>query len=249
MPGPRAQAVLRAAALLGLAAASSCSSCRPPPDPDGVAEAASELELGSLRADQLDCRRGDCVDWYWIELPESGDLALELRSAAVEIDRELTLSLIDPEGRLAGDARAVGGVEAGLRREVGPGVYRISVATLDADRKPFPYAVRSEFEPTPPPPPPPPPPRPRFETLRAEVLEIDGTTAVLIDAGTEAGVRRGMRGRLIEAGSTLCEIRIEDAFPEGSRARIEGKLRGAITPDTLVEILVPVSEGGGSPGP
>ena len=77
----------------------------------------------------------------------------------------------------------------------------------------------------------------------AEVLEVDepgNPEAVLIGIGRDAGIQKGYRGRLVADGETLAPVVIETVYPEGSRALIDGPLRGPITPGARVEIDVPV---------
>jgi len=50
-----------------------------------------------------------------------------------------------------------------------------------------------------------------------------------------------MRGRLVEGGKTIAAIVIQDVYPDGCRARIEGSLAGQITPHTTAEIDVPLA--------
>jgi hypothetical protein len=76
------------------------------------------------------------------------------------------------------------------------------------------------------------------------VLEVEGwgehTQAVLIEFGSNHGIRRGLRGRLIQDGSTIGEVVVEQVYPDGSRARVDGPLLAPVTSKTIVEIDVPV---------
>ena len=129
-----------------------------------------------------------------------------------------------------------------------PGTYLVGIGAPEKSR-PFRYEVLASFEPEPPRLVAPPPPRPRFESISAEVIEIEGRPgdphAVLIDRGRSDGMRPGLRGRLLENGEEIATVEIVDAYADGSRARIEGSLQAPITAHTRVEIDVPVS---GDPG-
>jgi hypothetical protein len=50
---------------------------------------------------------------------------------------------------------------------------------------------------------------------------------------------------LIQDGEEIATVEIVDAYPDGSRARIEGTLRAPITPDARVEIDIPLDDGPG----
>jgi hypothetical protein len=92
-----------------------------------------------------------------------------------------------------------------------------------------------------------PEPEPQFRTQTSAVLEVEGwgedSQAVLIELGRADGIQAGLRGRLIEEGEVIGEIVIEQVYPDGSRARIDGTLVTPVTPSTTVEVEVPVGEG------
>ena len=106
--------------------------------------------------------------------------------------------------------------------------------------KPFGYRLTSKFKAAP-------KPRarqPRFETRAATILEAEGwgadIKAVLIDLGSNVGMREGLTGHLIDDGEKIGELVIQQVYPDGSRARIEGNLSRPLGPDTSVEVMVPV---------
>jgi hypothetical protein len=81
------------------------------------------------------------------------------------------------------------------------------------------------------------------------VLEVEGRPgdprSVLISRGERDGIRPGLRGRMLQDGEEIATVEIVDVYPDGSRARIDGTLRAPITPDTRVEIDVPLDDGPG----
>jgi hypothetical protein len=223
-----------------------CAGCvTPPPDPDGEPGTATFLSLGSMRRDQLDCRGGDCADWYRIRLDARGDLFLDV--AALEADAAATpytLTLNSGRNRRLGQADDVGPGRKRMRRKAAAGHYLLAVAAPEQSRA-LRYELLVRFEPEPPPP----PPAPRFEQLSSEVLEVEGRAgdprSLLIDRGEKDGIRPGLRGRLMQDGEEIATVEIVDAYPDGSRARIDGTLRAPITPDARVEIDIPLDDGPG----
>jgi hypothetical protein len=230
----------------------SCSTCQPPPDPDGVTTGAQPLELGSWHRDALDCEEGDCADWYRFETSEPGTLRVD--AVRLEDDRELpefSVALADGDGVVLEEAKSGGQTRARLThpkakgQHVPAGRFALAVSTPAEDEGALGYELRVTFKARPKPKPPPPPPRaePSFRTMKAVVLEVearaDGGEAVLIDQGSRSGVARGQIGRLLVGGKKVADIEIVDVYPEGSRARIRGALGAAITPNTVAEIDVP----------
>jgi hypothetical protein len=236
-PDPRP--VLCTAAALAAAGLWGCAK-KVDPDPLPVS-----LTLGRWHAEQLDCRRGDCVDTYRIRVPESGELqAVVLNPEQQEAARPFALSLQDGSGAALARAANAGAGNASLQRDLDSGEYVLELSTADEERAPLRYEIQATF--TPPPPPPPPPPKPQFETVTAQVLEVEGRPgspdSVLIDRGRDGGLRPGLRGRLVDGGRTIASVQIQDAYPEGSRARIEGSLAAPITPATIAEIDIPIGD-------
>jgi hypothetical protein len=79
--------------------------------------------------------------------------------------------------------------------------------------------------------------------VSARIIELEGHAGseqrVLVDKGSDSGVRAGARGRLVDGGRTLAEIEVIQVFPEGSRARVLGGMQGAVSAETRAEIQVP----------
>jgi hypothetical protein len=226
----------------------SCSTCQPPPDPDGVAIGAQPLELGSWRRDALDCGEGDCSDWYRFETTEPG--TLRIAAVRVEDERKLpefSLALADADGNVLEQATSGGKprVRIAHPKEKGShapaGTFTLAVQTPPEGGGALAYELRVTFEPKPSP-----PARvePRFQAVKASLLEVekraDGGAAVLIDQGSRSGIARGQRGRLLIGGQKLADIEILDVYPDGSRALVRGSLGAALTPDTVVEVDVPL---------
>ncbi len=225
----------------------------PPPDPDGVSAGAGALELGRKRDDSLGCAQGDCADWWRIDVPGNGELTVEIGRGAEGVAlTALEARLIDPQGETLDEA--VGDSSERTRRlhaTVKEGPALVNVAATDPEAQ-IAYSIRATFKRAAPPR----APEPRFETRRAAVLEVEGRAGaqafVLLDAGEGAELRPGMRGQLIDGGKSLGSIVIQDVYPDGSRARVEGPLTGKIGPRTVAEIQVPVApapRGDGGPEP
>lgn len=219
-----------------------CETCPKKVDPD-LEPAPLALDAWSPQQ-QLACRRGDCIDSYRVEISERGELNVVVAtSGGAAAAHPFTLQLQSGARQVLAEAPNAGSGNAALRWKADAGAYLVVVSTSDTSRTPLSYEIRADFEPAPPPPPPP-PPKPRFETLTSEVLEVEGRPgtpeAVLIDRGVDAGLRSGLRGRLIDAGRVIATIEIQEAFETGSRARITGTLDGVITPATVAEIDVPL---------
>lgn len=240
----RTQRAARRLAWLALASLGSVAAlCKPPPDPDGVLAGARPLALDQWHNDQLLCRKNDCADWYRVETPGRGDLqVVVVASQESSAARPFALQLTSSRGEALARSSNTGAGNTSVRVEAERGAYLLEISATDRDRQPLPYEVRAAFRAAPRPPPP--PPEPRFELLESEVLEVEGRAgdprAVLIDVGRNDGIRPGMRGRLREDGRAIATVEIEDVYPDGSRARIEGTLEAPITPDTVVEIDIPV---------
>jgi hypothetical protein len=234
--------------------AMSCSTCQPPPDPDGVATGSQPLEFGSWKRDALDCEEGDCADWYHFETHEAG--TLRVAAVRLEDERELpefSLTLADRDGGVL--AEASNGGETRVRfthpkakgQYAPPGRFTLAVQTPAEDEGALGYELRVTFTAKPAPKPKPVAPReapPRFRTVKAALLEVearaDGGEAVLLDQGSRSGVAPGQLGRLLVGGKKLADIEIIDVYPDGSRARIRGSLGAAITPNTVAEVDVPL---------
>ena len=230
----------------------SCSTCQPPPDPDGAPAGSQSLALGEWKRDALDCGEGDCTDWYRFETGEPG--TLRIAAVRVDDDRELpefSVALADADGKVL-EQSASGGKERvrfthpEAKGQYAPaGRFTLAVQTPPEGEGALGYELRVTF--TAKPAPKAAAPReapPRFRTIQAALLEVedraDGGKAVLLDQGSRSGVAIGQLGRLLVGGKKLADIEIIDVYPDGSRAVIRGSLGAAITPDTVAEVDVPL---------
>ena len=227
----------------------SCSTCQPPPDPDGTPAGSRALELGRWQRDELDCGEGDCTDWYHFDTPETG--ALRISAVRVEDERKLpefSLVLADGEGKVLAQATSAGQPRVRLAHPkkgefVPAGRFTVAVQTAPDGKGALAYELRVTFVAKPKPAAVAPPPAPSFRIVKAALLEVEdrpnGGHAVLIDQGTRSGLAAGQRGRLLVGGQRVAEIEILDVYPDGSRALVRGSLGAALTPDTVAEVDVP----------
>lgn len=244
-----ARSSLRCAVLLlaGVAA-----TCQPPPDLDGQPGGAQPLALGGNHPDQLHCRAGDCADWYRLVVAERGDLVVKVTSpvAALSGGRQLVLVLADGRSRQLDRVTASPTQgKAVITWQASPGHYMVRVEARDDQKSPLPYELSAHVVPPPrpkAPPPPAPPPPPPTSTVKGGVIEVEGDigapSAVLVDRGQHDGIQPGQPGRLLNGDQVIGKVVVEDSYPEGSRARIDGTLTGPILPDTRVEIDVPAGD-------
>jgi hypothetical protein len=220
----------------------SLACAKPAPDTDGSSAQARGLALGVWHTDQLQCRSGDCSDWYRVDLGARGDLVIDATSPD-GVARSFNLSLASASAEVLTRASGAGTGRAQVTWATSAGTYLIEVSSADQERKPQRYQIQARFTPEPPPPP---PPEPQFHALDAEVIEIEGRAgkpdAVLIDKGSQAGVRRGLEGRLYDAGTEIGQIEVDETYPEGARATIRGSLSAPVTPATRAEIDIPLDE-------
>lgn len=257
--------MLRRALAVGLAVvlAAACSK-PPPPDPDGALEGARSLPLDKPTEDALACdkRTNDCADWFRVRTKGQGRVVasvhlLEDPDARQDDDEkkappppDFTLELRDKNGDLLQSAASEGRGEAEVAADAEAGSL-FAVVSSPGGKQTLRYRVRAAFEPAalPPPPPPPPaprvelPPAPRVETRAGAVLEVErsaGSEAVLIELGAGAGMKPGLRGRLLDGGREIGAVVVQDVYPDGSRARVEGALLGPISAQTRVEIEIPL---------
>lgn len=243
--------------LAGIATLVSCAS-NPPPPPHS--EPGGALPLGSEpRLDEFNCPAGNCVHWYRIVVPRKGKLRLFVESfehAKKEEKRsffskeeadpgppgfEITLS--DGDGKSVDGAKSDGAKERALESRVTRGSYMVSVWSENPGR-PFAYRLTSKFKAAPKPRARPKPRKPRFETREATILEAEGwgadVEALLIDLGSTDGMRTGLKGRLVDNGEEIGKLVVEQVYPDGSRAGVEGSLSRPLGPDSRVEIYVPL---------
>jgi hypothetical protein len=189
-----------------------------------------------------------------VRVEQRGELVIDV--AAIDENASTTIfsvKLNSHRNEPLGYGDQVGFGRKRLHWRAEPGIYLVGIDAPEKSRL-FRYELLASFEPEPPrlvAPPAPTPPEPRFESVSAEVIEIEGRPsdprAVLIDRGRSDGMRPGLRGRLIENGEEIATVEIVDAYSDGSRARIEGSLQAPITAHTLAEIDVPVSGTSGAP--
>ena len=254
---PRGRLFLLTLPLAGIVTLAGCA--KRPPDPDATPIGANALALDTPRTDVLDCRVDDCADWFRTEVPAKGKLVVDLTATpAAGEDVRISLSLADRSGATLARDQTVGREAISVSAEVVPGTYLIAIASNHPAAR-FDYTVTTRLV-LPPPPPkpvavpvrrrpvpvkPPPPPAPRFETKRAEVLEVheDGPhgRAVLLDAGSTQGMRVGLRGRLLEGGRAIGSIEIVEVYPEGCLASVAGTGSNAIGAAGVAEIDIPLA--------
>jgi hypothetical protein len=253
-PGQR----LASLPLLFAAVIALCACAKRPADADATPAGASALALDTPRSDVLDCRQHDCADWYRVEVPSKGSLVVDLSAvAAADEDVRISVSLADGQGATLARDQTIGRAAISISAAVLPATYLIAIASNHPVAR-FDYTVTARLV-LPPPPPKPvvqpkrptkppvlkPPPAPRFETKRAEVLEIheDGPhgRTVLLDVGAAQGMRLGLRGRLLDGGRVIAAIEIVEIYPEGCLARIDGAGATAISTSSAVEIDIPIA--------
>ncbi|MEX2208169.1 MAG: hypothetical protein WEF50_18245 [Myxococcota bacterium] len=240
--------------LAGLLALGACA--KRPPDADAIPSGANALALDTPRTDVLDCREDDCADWFRAEVPRKGKLVIDLSATPEEgTDVRIAVSLADGQGATLARDQTIGRTAISVSADVVPATYLIAIASNHPEAR-FDYTVTARLV-LPPAPPkakaapvrrrapvPAKPPPPRFETKRAEVLEVDESgphgRAVLLDAGSTQGLRVGLRGRLLDGGQPIATLQIVEVYPEGSLARIEGG-PGTIGVTTRAEIEIPIS--------
>lgn len=254
MSRPSARSSVLVWLVAGIAASSGCA--KRPPDADATPAGANALALDTPRGDVLDCREDDCADWFRVEVPAKGKLVVDLTATPEkEADVRIALSLADAQGATLARDQTIGRNAISIHSEVAPATYLIAVASNHPTAR-FDYTVTARLVVPPPPPkqvapkpkPRPPaavkPPAPRFETKRAEVLEVDEKgphgRAVLLDAGTKQGLRVGLRGRLLDGGRSVGTLEIVEVYPEGCLARVDGA-SGPIGATNTAEIEVPIA--------
>lgn len=238
----RCRALTVVALLFAALLSSNCKNCEG--DPDSRPEGATLLPLDRTWPNSLDCGR-DCVDWYRTQVDGSGtlDVTVDSRTASGPPPR-FYVELYGSDMRALGSAIGDPGGTARVRARVGPGAY---LTRVRVDGGAMGYEIRARLlrpvvrktepekkqqqRPAP------------TRQVNARVIEVEGHAGsdqrVLIDQGGNAGVRPGSRGRLVDAGRTLAEIEVIEVFPEGSRARVLGRMQGVVSSETRAEIQVP----------
>ena len=243
-------------ALVALALIAGASCQTPPPDPDGLVGSAQPLSLSREIDGSVRCASGggfscsppvrDCQDWYAISIPGEGrvDVTLTPVAGAQGPAARVRLVLADETGTTMRSESSDGSEPARIRNSVLEHGYHVAVIADEPDREAA-YKLSVHYSPKPA------PPAPRFRALRSAVLELEaegpggGIVAVLIESGSSAGVKRGVRGALIDGGERIGEVVVETVYPDGSRARITSLSRSP-GPRAVVELQIPI-EGGGRP--
>jgi len=233
--------LLRAGASLALLA----WGCAKPPDRDAEPGGAQPLVLGAAHDDALDCRHGDCVDWYRVEVPGPGRLAVEVAASGTQAPPP-AFSVILADGRGVPVDRAESAGQPSVRLEAQApdrAAYLVEVERREP-RPPLGYRIVASYEPPPPPRRPAPPPKPEIEKVRSAVLQVERqggrVSAVLLESGSGQGMRPGLRGSLLQGDRVIAQIEVIDVFQEGCRARVDGALAAPITPSTVAEIEIPL---------
>jgi hypothetical protein len=231
--------------------------CAITPPPHGYPEGALALTPAQPYHDTVNCRRKDCERWYRMRVDRKGTFVVDI--AGYEAGRTLpqySVLLTDHTGDNV-LARESNLEQSRVRfdRGVGADTYLVGIVAPPKAGG-FRFRVTLDFAAATPAAPSEPPP-PQYELHTSSVLESVGygqdAVAVLIESGRKHGMRVGFRGRLIDGGTEIGRVVIEQVYPDGSRARIDGALIAPVTYETVVEIDVPVGlapgdeEGGGQP--
>jgi hypothetical protein len=231
--------------------------CAITPPPHGYPEGALALTPAQPYHDTVNCRRKDCERWYRMRADRKGTFVVDV--AGYEAGKALpqySVLLTDHTGDNV-LARESNLEQSRVRfdRDVGADTYLVGIVAPPKAGG-FRFRVTLDFAAAPPSAPSEPPP-PKYELHTSSVLESVGygqdAVAVLIESGRKHGMRVGFRGRLIDGGTEIGRVVIEQVYPDGSRAKIDGALIAPVTHETVVEIDVPVGlapgdeEGGGQP--
>jgi len=231
-----------------------------PGESHAEAEKALLLQLGQWHTDSLYCERGQCQDWFAFDLPSRRLVQIDVYYPAGPGLPDFEMRLKDASQATLETSQPTGRSPRRIRQTLAPGRYFIQLSSVPPGNERLSYEVVALAKPIPKSPtrpgsgsrtrskpaPPPPPPPPRYDVVKAEVLEVEKCEGdpcmVLLDAGSPERIGRGMAGELNEGGEKLAEIRIEEVFEAGSRARIVGELGGPITLDTMAHIRVPAAQ-------
>ncbi len=237
-----------------------CATKLPPPPAYAVASGALVL-TSEPQIDEIDCTAQNCIHWYRLDIPRKGSLRVSVEAFELPEKEESGFSLFsggkkdatpvpfelavaDGLGAPLGSIEGMGYETRAFDVGVGRGSYLVSVRTSEEDGM-FGYRLKHSFKAAPKPRrKPKPPPKPRFESKSAVILEFEGwgsdVEAVLIDLGSDHGMAKGMTGYFVVEGEHVGRIVVEQVYPEGSRAVVEGALDRPLGSDTSVEILVPL---------
>jgi len=249
-PVLRAAGCVLACLVLGVTAA-----CRAtlPDDPDRAPGLARDVFLGAQVQDTLDCGRGDCRDWFRIEVTEPGTLTLigESRAYPPELGRPRSersgIELFLGDDRARALDRVFWADRGELVQKVVPGYYFVSVRT--SAQEPLTYVLRTDFAkrivrkqpptrraPTP----------ARVETIAARIVELEATAGrvegVVFRVDAAERLRTGLAGRLRRGGVVIGKVEITEIYGQGGgRARLVGEARERIDASTelVFEVRVP----------
>lgn len=220
---------------------------------DKLRQQAPELGFDEWREGSLHCKRGLCTSWYRLAVQQAGELEIEVSAPAHETLPDFSLVVEDAERRRIGEDLAPLHRPRQVRSAFEPGVYYVQLQGLDEDaelmsyklivRKPAPVkpkATAPRSAPAKPKAKAAPPPARIIESAVIEVERQGGEPSfVLIEAGSAAGVERGLAGELVDGGRSIGRIEVVDVYEAGSRARILGGLSAPITLDTVAKLRKP----------
>ncbi len=102
---------------------------------------ARELALGRWHRDNLHCRRGECVDWYVVDLLREGELRVDVYSSGDPNLPAFALALEDDRQQVLERVPASGRSPRQIRREVPAGLYRIEIRADSDEDGLLPYEV------------------------------------------------------------------------------------------------------------
>lgn len=221
------------------------AACALTPPPHGYPTGALYVDPTESYRDQVNCPRKDCERWFRTRLAKRGNLSVAVDASTRALALRYSVRLMDSRATqmLAQKANA-SEARVQVGRDLAAGTYLIGVIS-DPDGQAFDFRLQLAFRPAPEAPKAPPPPA--FEIHSSAVLESVGygqdAVAVLIESGEKAGMRVGFKGKLIDDGKEIGSVVIERVYPDGSRARIDGRLSGPVTHATLALIQVPAGLG------
>jgi hypothetical protein len=207
--------------------------------------AAPLLSLDRWEQGTLHCGRGECDEWYRLNLSQQRRIVFEADGPVDANLPDFAIALLDS----AADELAVDRVAHRRPRRIEQtleaGLYYIHVSALDESDIQLSYKLRAKkyrapkrvkkksSKPKPPP----------MIAVSAEVLEVERSdgepAAVLLDVGSERGTAVGQRGELVDGDRVIGQLEIVDVYAEGSRAKIVGGLTAPISLNTSARIQQP----------
>jgi hypothetical protein len=225
---------------------------------------AQEVSIDEKVVGRLECQNDPCVDWYKVPVESQTELTIRVEPGSGSKRTEFGISLSDQDMTILHRADAPEGGVRQIHTTLEPGDYYVSVFGIDAPSEPVSYVLNTHLgKPRaikkPPaakpkvvkrkraPAPKPPRVKPKATKklpaifLRCAVIDTefeDGkTVAVLIEAGTHKGAAVGQKGRLLNDKAVIGYFDIVDVYPEGSRGRISGPMKGEVNYMTTAEIF------------